>query len=423
MKIDLIIKDASQLITPLVIQSEADENNDFGGLLIIENGALAISNGKIVAIGKTSEVAEKVELDNNTIVINATGKSVLPGLIDPHTHPVFAKTREEEFEMRILGKSYREIAQAGGGIRSSVRNLRACSKEKLIEITLPRLDRFIANGTTTIEAKSGYGLSIDDEIKSLQVIHELNSLHALDLIPTFLGGHEVPDEYRAKRSDYIKMVIEEMIPRVAEEGLAVFCDVFCEEGVFSVEESRRILEAGKTHGLIPKIHADQLSSSAGAELAAEIGAISADHLDHISPQGITSMVEKGVVPVLLPGAVFFLGQENYAPAREMIAAGLPVSIATDMNPGTCMTESMPLMMTLACIKMKMTPAEVFIASTLNAAKAIGCSQIGTLEIGNQADCVIWDMPNYKHLAYHFGVELADTVIKKGTVVWQRKVSK
>ncbi|MDZ7262393.1 MAG: imidazolonepropionase, partial [candidate division KSB1 bacterium] len=294
------------------------------------------------------------------------------------------------------------------------------SKEQLIEAALPRLNRFLEHGTTTIEAKSGYGLSVEDEIKSLEVIQELNAIHPMDLVPTFLGAHEVPDEFRSKKEDYIQLIIQEMIPQVVERGLAEFCDVFCEEGVFTIEEARHILSEAKEWGLKLKIHADQLTPGGGGYLAGELGAVSAEHLEYVTSEEIRLMAEKGVIPVLLPGAVFFLGMEKYAPAREMIKAGLPVALATDFNPGSCMTESMAIILTLACIKMKMTPAEVIVASTLNAARAIDRrDSLGSLEVGKKADLVIWDMPDYRHLPYHFGVNLAEIVIKNGMVVWTR----
>lgn len=420
MTVDIYIKNASQLVAPIDTGFVSDSNSDLRGLLVLEDGAVAIREGSIVAIGKTTDLDKTVECDENTEVIFAHNKTVLPGFIDAHTHPVFAGTRENEFEMRVQGKSYQEIAEAGGGIRSSVRHLRDASREELIEAALPRLDRFLANGTTTIEAKSGYGLTVQDELKMLEVIKELNFNHPIELIPTLLGAHEIPDEYREKRNEYLDLICEEMIPQAAENELALFCDVFCEEGVFTIEEARRVLETGLKYGLQPKIHADQLTDGKGALLAAEVGAISADHLDYSNSDSIAAMAQKGVVPVLLPGAVFFLGLSRFAPAREMIAAGLPVALATDYNPGTCMSESLPLIMTIACIYMKMTPAETLLAATKNAALAIGCSQLyGNLNVGSQADCVVWDCPNYRHLTYHFGVELVEVVIKNGRVVWRR----
>jgi imidazolonepropionase len=418
MKISLIIKNAAQLVTP--IPNKAD---DFGmeQLKIIENGAIAIAADKIVAVGETKFVTSQVDITAETEVINATGKTITPGLIDPHTHPIFYATREEEFEMRVLGKSYQEIAEAGGGIRSTVRSLRKAGKDDLIAAVLPRMQWFLENGVTTIEAKSGYGLSLADEIKSLEVIREVNERQPVDLVPTFLGAHEIPDEFRDDRKAYIRKIIQEMIPEIHDRGLAEFCDVFCEEGVYSAEEAREILSAGKRAGLQPKIHANQLSEGGGARIACEVGAISAEHLDRISDADIQLLYVHQVVPVLLPGAVFFLNLDHYAPARKMIEAGLPVALSTDFNPGTSMTEALPFIMTLACIKMHLTPAEALIACTRNAARAINRhEQIGSLETGKKGDVVVWDVPNYRHLAYHFGVQLTDTVLKNGTIVYKKK---
>lgn len=413
MQADLIIKNAAQIVT-------AQTTTDFSpaSLKIIQDGALVIHEGKIVWVGEIHKLPSEIQRKPKTSVLDAHGKTVTAGFVDAHTHPIFIGTREDEFEMRVMGKSYEEIAQAGGGIRSSVRSLRNASREQLIQAALPRLDTFLAHGTTTIEAKSGYGLSLEDEIKSLEVIAELNNLHPVDLVPTFLGAHEIPDEYRSNKQAYIDLVIQEMIPEVVENKLAEFCDVFCEAHVFNAQESRKILQAAKEAGLKLKIHADQLTHNGGAQLAAELQAVSADHLEFTDEKDWQAMLDSKVVPVLLPGAVFFIGKSQYARAREMLKVGLPVAIATDFNPGTCMTESMPLIMTLSCLQLKLTPAEALIASTYHSALAIDRgNKIGTLEVGKKADVVIWDVPNYKHLAYHFGVNLANTVIKNGKIVW------
>jgi len=412
--VDLLILHASQVVTPR--SDVAGEHS----LRVVQDGAVAIAGQKIVAVGSTPEVVASVGRHAETITIDARGKTVTPGLVDAHTHLVFAGSRENEFELRLKGASYEEIAAAGGGIRASVRQLRNASKEELVQAALPRLDRFLANGVTTVEAKSGYGLRPADEIKSLEAIAELSRIHPVEIVPTLLAAHEVPDECRQDKRRYLQVVVEEIIPQVAERKLAEFCDVFCEQGVFTTEEARYVLLAGKAHGLRPKIHAEQLSRCGGAQLAAEVGAISADHLDYAEASDIAALHRAGVVPVLLPGAVFFLGRSKYAPARAMLRAGLPVALSTDLNPGTCMTESLPLIMTLACTQMRMTPAEALVATTLNGARAVGREdRLGKLEVGAQADCVIWDAPDYRFLAYHFGVELAHTVIKRGQIVYQR----
>ncbi len=408
---DLLIKNAKQLLKPRLKNSSKDE------FQFIENGSVACFQGKIVISGSTPEILGQINLSHDATVIDATEKVVAPCFVDPHTHLVFFGTRENEFEMRIQGKNYQEIAEAGGGIRYSVRQLRTASKEQLIQHALPYLDRFIRYGTATIEAKSGYGLSLEDEIKSLEVIQELDRIHPIDLIPTFLGAHEIPDEYRHYRADYIDLVIKEMIPQVTERKLAEFCDIFCEGHVFDLQESEKILTAALDHGLKIKIHADQLTAGGGAELAAKLGAVSADHLDYITAEAIEQLKSSGTIPVLLPGAVFFLGLQRYAPARKMLDAGLPVALASDFNPGSCMTESMPLMMTLGCIYLKMLPEEVWLATTVHAAKAVSRNGIiGSIEQGANADIVIWNIPNYKYLPYHFGVNLVDQVIKNGKIV-------
>lgn len=415
-KATLLIKNAKQLLTLSSNKKGPRTGKEMENLGLVEDGAVAVSDKKIIAVGKTEDVLAKVKIDKKTKVINAEDKVVLPGFVDCHTHPVFGATREEEFELRVKGKSYEEIAQAGGGIRSSVRSVRQLSKDELIKLALPRLDRFLSYGTTTIEAKSGYGLSLKDEIKILEVIKKLNQIHPLDLVPTFLGAHEIPDEYREKREEYIDLLIKQMIPEVAKRKLAAFCDVFCEKGVFNLDESRKILETAKSYGLKPKLHADQLSPLGGAELAAGVKAVSADHLEFISDSGIEKMKQTGTIAVLLPGAVFGLGKDNYPPARKMIDMGLPVALATDFNPGSSFTESMPVILSLACLRMKLTPAEAITAATINSAYAIDKGDsIGSLKQSKKADIVIWDVKNYKEIPYHYGVNLVDKVIKNGEI--------
>ncbi len=388
--------------------------NDLG---LIENGAVAIAGEEILAVGDSTDLEGRVPLAEACQVIDAAGAVVTPGLIDPHTHPVFARTREKEFEMRAQGKTYMEIANAGGGIRSSVRDLRESSALHLRQNMTKRLDALMAHGVTTIEAKSGYGLSLESEIKSLEVIRDVNDVHPMDVVATFLGAHEVPDEYRDKRGDYINLVINEMIPAVAKGKLAEFCDIFCEEGVFTVEDSRRIMQAAKDVGLKLKFHADELASTGGAELAAELGAVSADHLGYISDKGIKDMARSGTVAVLLPGTTFSLMGKQYAPARKMIEKGVAVALSTDCNPGSSFTESLAMIVTLAVLQMKMTAAEAISAVTVNAAAAIDrAGQIGQLEVGKQADLALWDMADYRELPYHYGVNLVSKVIKRGKVM-------
>jgi imidazolonepropionase len=345
---------------------------------------------------------------------------VMPGLIDSHTHLIFAGSREREFEQRLRGVSYLEIAERGGGILSTVKATREASFDELVSLAKKRLDRMLAKGVTTVEAKSGYGLSLRDELKILKVMKALQKDHPIDIVPTFLGAHTLPREFEKARKRYVDLVIDEMIPRVAEESLAEFCDVFCEEKAFNLEESKKILETGKRYGLKPKIHADQLSPGMGAELAAEVGASSADHLEHISRTGIERLAEKKVSAVLLPGAGFFLSMKKIPPVREMIERGVSVSLATDLNPGTCMTESLPLMMTLGCTQFKMRPEEVIRGTTIHAARSMGRErEIGTLEVGKKADVVVLAIPNYRYLPYHFGVDHVEWVVKMGRVRFRR----
>lgn len=417
---DLIVQNAKQLVTLRSSQPGPRRGVDMMELGIIPDGCVAVRSGRIVAVGH-ADILERTHLNGGGVEIDAAGKVVLPGFVDPHTHPVFVGSREDEFELRIKGSTYQEIAQKGGGIRSTVRRVREASKEELYESALPRLDRMLHSGTTTVEAKSGYGLSLDDEVKLLEVIQELNEHHPIDLVPTFLGAHEIPDEYRDRKEDYIKLVIEEMIPIVAERGLAEFCDIFCEEGVFDIDESRQILTAAREAGLKLKLHADELSPFGGAELAAEMMAVSADHLVAVSDGGIEALHRTGTIAVLLPGTTFSLGLKTYAPARSMIAKGVPVALATDMNPGSCRTESLPIIMTLACVMMRLTAAEAVTAATLNSAYAINrATSVGSIEIGKQADIVVWDIPTVQYLPYHFGVNLVEMVIKNGNIVVDKR---
>jgi imidazolonepropionase len=413
-KVDLIIKNAGELLT---LSASSKEES---GLGIIPNGAAAVKNGRILWVGKTDDLSKSCVLKQKGKEIDAQGKVVMPGLIDSHTHLVFAGSRENEFEQRIQGLSYLEIAERGGGILSTVEATRKASFDELLSLGKKRLDRMLSKGVTTIEAKSGYGLSLKDEWKILKVMGALDEDHPIDIVPTFLGAHTIPKEFISDRKRYIDLLIQEMIPKVAQERLAEFCDVFCEEKAFGLEESRKILETGKKYGLKPKIHADQLSPGTGAELAAEVGAYSADHLEYVSLIGIEKMAERGVSAVLLPGASFFLSMRKFPPAREMIEKGVAVSLATDFNPGSSMTESLPLMMTMGCAMFRMTPKEVIQATTIHAAKSMGREKkVGSLDIGKQADVLVLDIPNYRYLPYHFGVDHVEIVIKKGKIVYRR----
>ncbi len=414
-EVDLIVKNISELLT--LSPSFKEES----GLGVIRNGAITVKEGKIFWVGQTDQMPKEFVLGQYGQEMNATGKVVMPGLIDSHTHLIFAGSREGEFEQRIQGLSYLDIAGRGGGILSTVDATRKASFEELFSLGKKRLDRMISKGVTTIEAKSGYGLSLRDEMKILKVMKALREIHPMEIVPTFLGAHTLPKEFRNERSRYMDLLVEEMIPEVAREGVAEFCDVFCEEKAFTLEESKKILETGKRYGLKPKIHADQLSPGGGAELAAEVGAFSADHLEYVSQEGIQKMAEEGVTAVLLPGASFFLSVKKYPPAREMIEKGVLVSIATDLNPGSSMTESLPLMMTMGCTMFKMIPKEVIEATTIHAAKSMDREkEIGSLDVGKQADILLLDIPGYRYLPYHFGVDHTEVVIKKGKIVYKNK---
>lgn len=411
----IVVKNIGQLITMAGdVPRLGDSMNDLG---LIENGGIAIAGNEVLAVGRSDEVMGQVDLAHGCAVVDARGAVVTPGLIDPHTHPVFSMTREKEFEMRIQGKSYMEIAESGGGIRASVRDLRETPTDLIMAKTKTRLDRLLSYGSTTIEAKSGYGLSTESEIKSLEIIRDLNASHPIEMIPTFLGAHDIPDEYRDDREAYIELLINEMIPAVVESRLAEFSDIFAEEGVFDVEESRRIQLAAQKAGLKLKFHADELKDNDGGRLAASMEAVSADHLVYISDQGIKGMAASGTAAVLLPGTTFSLGGSTYAPARKMIEAGVAVAISTDCNPGSSCTESLPMIASLAALNMKLTAAETISAMTVNAAHAIDRSKShGQLVEGKIADLVIWDMADYRELPYHYGVNLVKTVIKRGKVV-------
>ncbi len=415
-EVDLVIKNAQELVT--LSPSLKEES----GLGIIRHGAVAIKKGRIFWIGRTEELSREFSLNRDGREIDATGKVVMPGLIDAHTHLIFAGSREDEFELRIQGLSYQEIAGRGGGILSTVEATRKASFDELFFLGKKRLDRMLSKGVTTLEAKSGYGLSLQDELKILKVMKALQESHPIDIISTFLGAHALPREHREDRANYMGLLTEQMIPQVARERLAEFCDVFCEEKAFTVEESKKILETGKRYGLKPKIHADQLSQGGGAELAAEVNAYSADHLEYVSQEGIKKMAEKGVTAVLLPGASFFLSMKKYPPAREMIEQGVSVSLATDLNPGSSMTESLPMIMTMGCTMYKLLPKEVIQATTIHAARSMGREkEIGSLEVGKEADILLLDIPNYRYLPYHVGVDHVESVVKKGKIVYHRPV--
>jgi imidazolonepropionase len=410
----LAVTNAGQLVCVAEAGERVRRAPALAAPLVLYNASLVVRNGIIDWIGPSAELPT---LPPDAVVIDASGRAVLPGLVDSHTHLLFAGTRAEEFERRLAGASYQEIAAHGGGINATVRQVRQATKEHLKELARARLTRLLSFGVTTVEVKSGYALNSADEIKCLEAIAELNAEGPLELVPTFLGAHDVPPEFRSDRAGYVRLLTNEVLPEVARRGLAEFCDVFCESGVFSVAESERILRTALDLGLRLKVHADELSPLGGAELAARLGAASADHLLCITEAGIEALAASGTVATLLPGTAFFLGVP-YAPARRLIEHGLAVALASDCNPGTCPTENLPLIGTMACTQMRMLPGEVLTALTLNAAAALGRSdRLGALSLGRQADLVICDVPDYRQVFYHFGVSHAWRVIKRGRVVY------
>lgn len=413
----LAVVNCSQLLT-LAGPRRPRAGAELRELSIIEDGAMLVRRGRVERTGTRAEIERLI--DDACEVFDAGARVVAPGFVDAHAHPVFAGNRADEFEQRAAGATYQEIAARGGGIRSTVRRTRAASEAELFASARRREEWFLRTGTTTVEAKSGYGLSTEDELKMLRVVRELNARGRLTYVPTFLGAHEVPDEYRGRSAEYVELVVNEMLPRVASEKLAEFCDVFCEERVFSVEESRRVLSAARALGLGLRVHADQLTRGGGARLAAELKAKTADHLEHTDAEGIAALKEACVQPVLVPGSVYALGSARYPDARAMIDAGLAVVLATDFNPGSSPTPSMTMILSLASTHMKMTPAEALTAATVNAAYSLGRGdEAGTLEAGKRADFVAQDCEDYRELAYFFGVEHARAVFVGGHKVFAR----
>lgn len=411
------IKHAAQLAT-LASDTKGPRSKEAASDLgIVEDGSLWIEDGMIQAVGTTEELKKRfADRVHEATVVDAKGHLVTPGLVDPHTHVVYGGSREREFEMRLEGATYMDIMNAGGGIHATTRMTREASEEELIQQTTQRLNSFLQHGVTTVEGKSGYGMDLETELKQLRVMKKLQELHPIDLVPTFMGAHAVPPDFKGREDEFVDHLINDMLPIIANEKLAEFNDVFCEKGVFTPEQSERILEAGKQYGLIPKIHADEIEPYGGAELAAKAGAISAEHLLKASDEGIKLMAESGTIACLLPATALYL-REQAAAGRKMIDAGVPVAISTDCNPGSSPTTSMPLVMNLACISMRLTPAESLTAATYNAACAINRQdRVGSLEAGKQADIVLWNVASYQELQYLFGVNHVKAVWKKGVQV-------
>ena len=405
---------ASQLVT-LAGPPRARRGKELSELGIISDGAFVAAGGKITHVGKSTEI-EKL-CDGETEVIDARGCIVLPGFVDAHTHLVFAGNRLDDFEARARGETYEQIAKRGGGIQTTVRATRAASEDELCALAKRRASWFLRNGTTMVEAKSGYGLTLEDELKILRVIQRVGKETPLETVPTFLGAHAVPAEFREDRAGYISLIIEEMLPRIARERLAEYCDIFCERDYFDVEDVRRILTAAKQHGLKLRMHVDQLTNGGGAKLAAELGATTADHLEQTAADGISALAKANIQPVLLPGSVYALGSKKYPDARAMIDAGLAVVLATDFNPGSSPSPSMPMMLSLAVTQMRMSPTEAVTAATVNAAASLNrMDEIGSLEVGKLANFAICDCEDYRELAYWFGGSLVRHVFVRGVSV-------
>ncbi|MGH9750592.1 MAG: imidazolonepropionase [Candidatus Polarisedimenticolia bacterium] len=412
---DLAVVDADELVTVRGPAPKTGEALRDPGIL--HGGCVAARDGVLVFVGEAREYRHRVRLARSGEEIDAAGRIVLPGFVDPHTHLPFAGWRADEFVERLAGATWESIAARGGGIMATVRATRAASFEDLVASGKRHLDVMLRHGTTTAEAKSGYGLTQDDELKLLRVIRALGALHPIDLVPTFLGAHVVPPERRDDREGYLRELIDRSIPQVAREGLARFCDVFVEEGAFSAAEGERVLGAAAAAGLGLRVHAEQRSASGGALLAARLRAASADHLEHAGDAAIGALAAAGTTAVLLPGAAFFLRDPRDPPVRRMIEAGVPIALATDFNPGTCPLEAMTAILPLACLRYGLDPAEAIAAATLNAAHSLGiAAHAGSLEVGKAADLLVAEVPDHRHLAYRFGVNPVRTVIKAGRVV-------
>ncbi len=415
MQIDLVIHSVSQLLT---IPNGPQRGHALGELGIIEDGAIAIHNGQIVAIGKTPDIQQQYQAAKT---IDASGKVAMPGFVDPHTHVVWAGDRANEFEMRLAGATYMDIMNAGGGIMSTVRKTRGASVDQLVAETKLRLQRMLEYGTTTVEVKTGYGLETAAELRLWEAISRLQAELPLDIVATFLGAHAVPEEYKGREDAYTNLVVNEMLPAIRNAPFAIrnpqFADVFCEDGAFTVAQSRRVLEKAKELGFGLKIHSDEFKGLGGTKLGAELGAVSSDHVVFTPDEDITALGQSNTVAVALPPTPFSLTQREYTPAKKFLDAGAILAIATDCNPGTGWCESMQLVIALACRYMRLTPAQAIVAATINAAYAIGMSdRVGSLEPGKQADLLIMDVPDFRHIGYRFGTNLVETVVKRGEIV-------
>ena len=422
---DLIISDAGELLTCERTGADSGARSVLG---VIPHGAVASREGRIVWVGRTEALREEVRLVRGGQEVDADGRVVMPGLVECHAHLAFAADRADEFQMRVGGATYQEVARAGGGISSTVHATRAATDETLRALTRRRLDQFLRFGVTTVEAKSGYGLSVDQEVRLLEVYRDVGAAHAVDVVPTLLAAHTVPVDYSDRVDDYIKLIVKKMIPAVAKHRLAVFCDAFCEEGAFSVDQCRQVLEGGAEHGLLPKLHADQLTYMGATEMAAEIGAVSVDHLDHISDAGIAALAaptgkKRVPVGVMLPGATFFLGEGGYAPARRLLDAGARVALSTDLNPGSSPTQNLWLMATMGCSQLRMTAEEVIRSITIEAAAALALDhEVGSLEVGKKADILVLDHTRHAEIPYRYGMNPVWRAYKDGRLVVRRELA-
>ena len=411
---DWLITGCSQLLT--LRGSVPRRGRALRSLGIVQDGALLVRDDRIFAVGTRGKI-ERLREARRAEKLDLGGRVVLPGFVDSHTHLIFPASRADEYEQRISGKSYEQIARAGGGIRATVGALRQTSAKTLSDRAIVHLREFAAHGTTTLEAKSGYGLDWKNEVKILTVLQELHQEQPLDILQTFLGAHVVPPEFRKRPNSFVDLLTRSWIPAVAMAGLAEFCDVYCDRGAFTLAQARRILAVGRACGLVPRIHAEQLSHTGAAQLAIEIQAASADHLEKIDREDIRALSASNVVCTLLPGCSFHLGESHYAPARPLIDAGAIVALATDFNPGTSPTVSMPMILSLACTQMRMTPAEAITAATINPAYSLRQhGRVGSLEVGKYADLAAFDVADYREIPYYFGVNLCSLTMKRGTVI-------
>jgi imidazolonepropionase len=420
LKQNLLITGAAQLLT--LRGGAPRRGNSLSNLGLVEDGAVLVCDGKIAAVGTRRRVEARKDA-KDAQKLDVGGRVVLPGFVDSHTHLIHAASRAEEYELKIRGASYEEIARKGGGILNSVKKLRAATSEALKARARAALEEFASYGTTTIEAKSGYGLDVDSELKILRLQRELKSEQPLEIVSTFLGAHVVPPEFRGKPDGaerYTALLVEQMLPDVANENLAEFCDVFSDRGAFSLVQSRRILGEAQAHGLTPRLHAEQLSHTGATQLAVELGAASCDHLEQVNAADIRALAKSQTVATLLPGCDFHLGWKSYAPARKLIEAGAVVALATDYNPGTSPTVSMPMVLSLACTQLRMTPAEAIAAATINGAYALRrADNIGSLEVDKQADLAVFEVEDYREIPYYFGMQRCWMTVKRGEIVYMR----